>query len=82
MSDRCTDYCTGNGRFPRGHPETTEADMQAMMAVLYMNGYGYAQIADLSGRSHEEVAGLLVANFPARAQSSPPKSPRAAAAGD
>jgi hypothetical protein len=78
MSDRCTDYCTGNGRFPRGHPETTETDMQAMMAVLYMNGYGYAQIADLSGRSHEEVAGLLVANFPARLESSPPKSPRAA----
>ena len=64
MSDRCTDYCTGYGRVPRGHAETTEADMQDMMGVLYGAGWGYSQIADLCGRSHEELAGLLVANFP------------------
>ena len=49
MSDRCTDYCTGYGRFPRGHAETTEADMQDMMGVLYGAGWGYSQIADLCG---------------------------------
>jgi len=40
--------------------------MQAMMAVLYAAGWGYHAIADLAGRSHAEVRGLLIANFPAR----------------
>jgi len=42
--------------------------MQAMMAVLYAEGWGYHAIADLAGRSHSEVRGLLIANFPARSE--------------
>lgn len=65
MSARCTQDC-GLTRFPKGHPETTEADMQSMMAALYAAGYGYHAIADLSGRSHTELRHLLLRNFPAR----------------
>lgn len=65
MSARCTDDC-GLARFPKGHPETTEANIQSMMAVLYAAGWGYHAIADLSGRSHTELRDLLMANFPAR----------------
>lgn len=36
-----------------------------MMARLYSAGFGYHAIADLAGRSHEELRGLLLANFPA-----------------
>jgi hypothetical protein len=65
MSARCTEDC-GLARFPQGHPETTEADMQAMMAYLYAGGWGYHAIADLSGRTHAELRDLLMRNFPAR----------------
>ena len=65
MSDRCTRDC-GLDRFPKGHPETTEADMRAMMAHLYAHGWGYHAIADLAGRSHDELRELLMRGFPAR----------------
>jgi hypothetical protein len=65
MSDKCDSGC-GLERFPKGHPETTEADMQRMMALLYANGFGYHAIADLSGRTHNQLRDLLLRNFPAR----------------
>jgi hypothetical protein len=65
MSARCTEAC-GLARFPKGHPETTEADMQRMMAALYAAGWGYNAIADLCGRSHDELRKLLLRNFPGR----------------
>ena len=65
MSDRCGPGC-GIDRFPKGHPETTEADIQGMMADLYICGWGYSHIADFCGRSHDEVRDLLLRNFPAR----------------
>jgi len=63
---RCDESCTQGRPDIRGHPDTTEADIQSMMAVLYAAGWGYHAIADLAGRSHAEVRGLLIANFPAR----------------
>jgi hypothetical protein len=65
MSARCTEGC-GIDRFPQGHPETTEADMQSMMAELYRAGWGYHAIADLAGRTHDELRDLLMRNFPGR----------------
>ena len=66
MSDKCTPDC-GLAKYPKGHPETTEADAQAMMAHLYQRGWGYHAIADLCGRSHAELRMLLARDFPARA---------------
>ena len=65
MSEECTQGC-GIEQFPKGHPETTEADMQGMMADLYAGGWGYHAIADLTGRTHDELRDLLLRNFPAR----------------
>jgi hypothetical protein len=70
VSPQCTEDC-GLARFPKGHPETTEADKQRMMAALYAAGWGYHAIADLSGRTHADLRELLVSNFPAR-----PEAPR------
>jgi len=38
--------------------------MQNMMWFLYGNGVGYHAIADLCGRSHEELRDLLARGFP------------------
>lgn len=65
MSNRCDDGC-GLAQFPKGHATTTEADVQDMMAVLYAEGFSYAAIADLCGRTHTELRDLLLRNFPGR----------------
>jgi hypothetical protein len=58
--------CTKGCGTDRGlsHPEVTEADKQHMMADLYTLGWGYHAIADLCGLSHDDMRGLLLADFP------------------
>jgi len=63
VSGKCDPGC-GLSEFPKGHPQTTEADMQNMMWLLYGYGVGYHAIADLCGRSHEELRVLLAQGFP------------------
>lgn len=41
-----------------------EREAQSAMALLYRAGNGYHAIADLFGREHEEVFGLLIRDFP------------------
>ncbi len=46
--------------------EGDERSLQGAMAELYRNGFGYHAIADLAGREHEELFGLLTSNWPGR----------------
>lgn len=52
----------------RGELQGPEHLVQLVMRELYRSGHGYHAIADLAGREHQEVAELLMLDFPGERQ--------------